>query len=67
MMQDGLTLVMSKEDIMGLLIISVIVVACFLFVPFAFLSFVVRFVKGRWAGWNKVVTGGKCKPTSIED
>ena len=45
---------------MVLLIISV-------FVPFAFLSFVVRFVKGRWAGWNKVVTGGKKKATVVKD
>ena len=52
---------------MVLLIISVITVTVFLFVPFAFLSFVVRFVKGRWAGWNKVVTGGKKKATVVKD
>ena len=66
MMQDGLTLVMSKEDIMGLLIISVIVVACFLFVPFAMLSFLSRFVRARYAGWSNVIAGGK-KVTKIDD
>ena len=51
---------------MVLLIISVIVVACFLFVPFAMLSFLSRFVRARYAGWSNVIAGGK-KVTKIED
>ena len=50
---------------MALFIISIVVVAIFLFVPFAMLSFLSRFIRARYEGWSKVMSG-KTKVTKIK-
>ena len=50
---------------MGLLIISIISVTIAIFVPFEFISFVARCLRGRYAGWGKIIKGKKV--TKIED